>query len=88
MKTYTLAEVVELQNKRQQLEQRIAVHKQRAAEKQNELSVLFAENGVSSIQELSEKCAAINTTMQVYAENESATIAKMKEYCDGLDRML
>lgn len=87
-KTYTLNEVVELQTKRQQVEQRLAIHKQRAAEKQAELNALFEREGVKTIQELSEKCAALNTTMQVYAEKEEANIAKMRECCDELDRML
>lgn len=87
-KTYTLTEVMALQNERQQLEQRIAIHKQRAAEKQKELNELFAKEGVSSFQELTQLCEKLNVQMQNYAIQEEQTIKNMKEYCDELDRLL
>ena len=52
-KTYTISEVMELQNQKSQLLQRLAIHKQREEEKRKELSELFAMEGVSNIQELS-----------------------------------
>ena len=87
-KTYTLTEVMALQNERQQLEQRIAIHKQRVAEKQKELNELFAKEGVSSFQELTQLCEKLNEQMQNYAIQEEQTIKNMKEYCDELDRLL
>lgn len=87
-KTYTLTEVMALQNERQQLEQRIAIHKQRVAEKQKELNELFAKEGVSSFQELTQLCEKLNVQMQTYAIQEEQTIKNMKEYCDELDRLL
>lgn len=87
-KTYTLTEVMALQNERQQLEQRIAIHKQRVAEKQKELNELFAKEGVSSFQELTQLCEKLNAQMQNYAIQEEQTIKNMKEYCDELDRLL
>lgn len=87
-KTYTLTEVMALQNERQQLEQRIAIHKQRVAEKQKELNELFAKEGVSSFQELTQLCEKLNVQMQNYAIQEEQTIKNMKEYCDELDRLL
>ena len=87
-KTYTLTEIMALQNERQQLEQRIAIHKQRVAEKQKELNELFAKEGVSSFQELTQLCEKLNVQMQTYAIQEEQTIKNMKEYCDELDRLL
>lgn len=87
-KTYTLTEVMALQNERQQLEQRIAIHKQRVEEKQRELNELFAKEGVSSFQELTQLCEKLNAQMQNYAIQEEQTIKNMKEYCDELDRLL
>lgn len=87
-KTYTLTEVMALQNERQQLEQRIAIHKQRVKEKQRELNELFAKEGVSSFQELTQLCEKLNAQMQNYAIQEEQTIKNMKEYCDELDRLL
>ena len=87
-KTYTLTEVMALQNERQQLEQRIAIHKQRVAEKQKELNELFAKEGVSSFQELTQLCEKLNVQMQNYAIQEEQTIKNMKENCDELDRLL
>lgn len=87
-KTYTLTEVMALQNERQQLEQRIAIHKQRVAEKQKELNELFAKEEVSSFQELTQLCEKLNAQMQNYAIQEEQTIKNMKEYCDELDRLL
>lgn len=87
-KQYTVSEVLELQNQRKQLEQRLAVHKQRAAEKQKELDEIFSRVGVKSIIELSTLCQETNAKMQEYAAKEEAVIAKMKETCDEFDRML
>jgi hypothetical protein len=87
-KQYTLAEVVELQNQRQQLNQRMEVHSQRAIEKQKELNALYASEGVTNIQELSELCSKTNQEMQEFAAREEQVIMKMKEQCDALDGML
>lgn len=88
MKQYTVSEVLELQNQRKQLEQRLAIHKQRANEKDKELQQLFAAEGVSSIEELSQLCSKMNEEMQIYASKEAETISKMKGCCDELDRLL
>lgn len=85
---YTVSEVMELQNKRQQLEQRLAVHKQRAEEKQKELQEIFLRVGVKDIQELSNKCSELNSQMQAYAKREESTINNMKEVCDEFDKLL
>lgn len=87
-KTYTLNEVIALQNERQQLEQRISIHRQKAEEKQKELNELFANEGVSSYQELSQLCEKLNIQMQQYAVQEEQNIKNMKELCDELDRTL
>lgn len=87
-KTYTISEVMELQNQKSQLLQRLAIHKQREEEKRKELSELFAIEGVSNIQELSALCNKLNEQMQVFAKTESENIQKMKEICDELDRCL
>lgn len=87
-KTYTLNEVMALQNERQQLEQRLSIHKQKAEEKQKELNELFAKEGVSSYQELSQLCEKLNIQMQQYAAQEEQNIKNMKELCDELDRTL
>lgn len=87
-KTWTLSEVTELQNQKNQLLQRLAIHKQKAEEKSKELGELFESEGVSNIQELSAVCSNLNTNMQNYANAESQNIAKMKELCDELDRLL
>lgn len=88
MKTYTISEVLELQNQRKQLEQRLAVHRQRAIEKQQELQKIFANEGVKSIEELYNLCIATNNEMQKYAIEESENIANMRNHCDELDRLL
>lgn len=88
VKTYTVSEVVELQNQRSQLEQRLAIHRQRAIDKSQELSALFAQEGVSNLTELSELCAKTNAAMQEYAKLEEQTLAQMRAHCDELDRML
>lgn len=87
-KQYTVSEVLELQNQRQQLEQRLAVHTQRAEEKRKELQEIFLRVGVKDLQELSNKCAELNAQMQAYAEREETTINMMKETCDEFDRLL
>lgn len=87
-KTYTLNEVMALQNERQQLEQRISIHRQKAEEKQKELNELFVKEGVSSYQELSQLCEKLNIQMQQYAAQEEQNIKNMKELCDELDRTL
>lgn len=87
-KQYTVNEVLELQNQRKLLEQRLEVHKQRLAEKQKELDTLFAQEGVKTIEELYEKCVTLNTQMQNYAIKEKQNIDQMKEVCDALDRLL
>lgn len=87
-KQYTISEVLELQNKRKQLEQRIQVHKQRAAEKQKELDEIFAKAGVKDIQELSNLCAIKNKEMQDYAQQEEQTVKLLNERCDELDQLL
>lgn len=87
-KVYTLNEVVDLQNQKQHLSQRLAIHGQRAIEKQKELEAIFAAEGVTNIDELNNKCALLNQEMQDYARKEAETIRVMKEHCDELDRML
>lgn len=87
-KTFTISEVTELQNTKHLLEQRLAVHKQRSEEKSKELAEIFAKEGVSNIQELSELCNKLNAQMQVYAKNISEDISNMKVLCDELDRSL
>ena len=87
-KTYTLQEVIELQNQRKQIEQRLAVHQQRAVDKQKELQAILDKENVKSVEELSMLCSATNTKMQEYAKAEESNIAKMKECCDALDRLL
>lgn len=87
-KVYTLNEVMALQNERQQLEQRLAIHRQKAEEKQKELELLFAKEGVSSYEELSKLCEKLNAQMQNYALQEEQNIKNMKAVCDELDRLL
>ena len=88
MKTYTVSEVIELQNQRKQLEQRLAIHRQRAEEKKKELKEIFAAEGVSNLQELSDLCAKLNSEMQQIAEMETSIVQQMRKQCDELDRML
>jgi len=85
---FTVSQVVDLQNQKKQLEQRLEVHKKRAEEKREELSKLFAQEGVNSIEELSQICNATNLEMQKYAEEVSKQIKDMREACDELDRLL
>lgn len=87
-KQYTVADVANLQAQKAQLEQRLAVHKQRALEKQAELNKLFAENGVTNIQELSQLCASKNAEMQAYAVEQEQEIQRMAVVCAELDSML
>lgn len=87
-KQYTISEVIELQNQKKQLEQRLEVHRQRAQEKKQELQEIFTRVGVKNLTELSQKCATLNAEMQTYAVKEQQDIDKMREYCDNLDRML
>ena len=87
-KQYTVNEVLELQNQRKALEQRLAVHKQRLIEKQNELNNLFAQEGVKDFAELQQLCMKLNADMQNDAVEESKNIQIMKAACDELDRSL
>lgn len=87
-KTYSLSEVMELQNQRKALEQRLAVHRERAGQKEIELNALLVKNGVNSIQELSQLCATTNAEMQKYAQQEAQTIQLMQGACDELDKLL
>ena len=87
-KQYTVNEVLELQNQKKALEQRLAVHKQRLIEKQNELNNLFAQEGVKDFAELQQLCIKLNADMQNYAVEESKNIQIMKAACDELDRSL
>ena len=87
-KQYTVNEVLELQNQRKMLEQRLEFHKQKIQEKQKELDTLFAQEGVKDFNELQQLCAKLNSDMQIYAQQEQENIQKMKEACDELDRNL
>lgn len=87
-KQYTIAEVLELQNKRKQLEQRMQVHTQRASEKQKELNEIFAKAGVSNLQEFSNLCAIKNQELQDYAQKEDQVVQYLNERCDELDKLL
>lgn len=87
-KTYTVSEVLELQNKRKQLEERIAIHATRAQSKQQELQEIFKRNNVNSIEELSALCSSTNQKMQEYANKEAQNIEAMEAYCAELDGML
>lgn len=87
-KTYTVSEVLELQNKRKQLEERIAIHTTRAQSKQQELQEIFKRNNVNSIEELSTLCVNLNAQMQEFAQKEEQTLEQMRDYCDELDRLL
>ena len=86
-KVYTINEVIALQNEKQQLEQRLAIHKKRAEEKREELQKLLATEGVSSFEELQQLCEKLNTQMQNYAIEEESTIQQMREMCNELDRI-
>lgn len=85
---FTIAEVSELQNKRKQLEERLAVHTARAKDKEAELQQIFASVGVKDMTELSALCTQLNTQMQEYAQKEQSTIEKMRGLCDELDKLL
>lgn len=87
-KQWTVQEVIDLQNQQKELNQRIAIHKERAAIKQKELLELLAKAGVSSIDELSNLCVKLNQEMQTYANEISDKIAKTREKCNELDAML
>lgn len=87
-KTYTVAEVMELQNQEKQLISRLVVHKNRSDEKKKELQELFKTAGVSNIQELSKVCSDLNNQMQQYAARVEGRIAEMKVHCEQLDSML
>lgn len=86
-KVYTINEVIALQNEKQQLEQRLAIHKKRAEEKREELQKLLATEGVSSFEELQQLCEKLNIQMQNYAIEEESTIQQMREMCNELDRI-
>ena len=88
MKQYTVNEVLELQNQRKALEQRLEVHKQRLIEKQNELAKIYAQEGVRDFSELQQLCVKLNTDMQNYAIAEQKNIETMKAICDELDRAI
>ena len=87
-KTYTVSEVLELQNRRKQLDERLAVHKSRAQAKEQELQEIFKKYNVKNIEELSMLCAQTNAKMQEYANKEKETIDTMESYCAELDAML
>lgn len=87
-KQWTIQEVIELQNSKKALEQRLEVHKQRAEEKEKELQAIFVKYNVSSIEQLLELCKKCSQEMQEYANKESEIVAKMKEKCDELDSRL
>lgn len=85
---WTVQEVLDLQNEKKALEQRLEVHKRRAEEKQKELQAIFTKYNVASINDLLLLCKTTSENMQDYANKEYETILKMKEQCDELDRKL
>lgn len=87
-KQYTVSEVLELQNRKKQLEERIAVHKSRAQAKSEELKAIFAKYNVSNIEGLSILCSQTNAKMQEYANKEAEVVNTMEAYCAELDSML
>lgn len=87
-KTWTVSEVIELQNQQKQVSQRLEIHKNRANEKRVELQALFEQAGVKDIQELSQVCANLNAQMQAYAEQTEQIVQQVKGQCDALDAML
>jgi NADP-dependent 3-hydroxy acid dehydrogenase YdfG len=87
-KVWTVQEVQELQNQKAQYTSRLDVHKQRAAEKQKELDIIYANFGVQSYEQLQKLAAEQNAEMQKYATEEEQVIKAMKDHCEELDRLL
>lgn len=88
VKQWTVNEVMELQNQKKFLEQRLELHKNKVQEKQQELQRLFSQENVKDINELQQLCIKMNSDMQNYANIEAQNIQNMKTACDELDKIL